>query len=129
VQRKFKINVDGRPYTVTVEEITEGDSLLFPEPGSMNIPEPVAPAPASAAPAVPAASAAGPGDEVSPLAGVVQTVLVQVGQEVKEGDKLIAVEAMKMVTHVFAHRAGKVTTIAVKAGDAVDVGQVVLSIG
>jgi len=129
VQRKFKINVDGRPYTVTVEEITEGSNLIFPEPGSMNVPEPAA-APAPTPAAAPSATpAAGPGDELSPLAGVVQTVLVQVGQEVKEGDKLIAVEAMKMVTHIFAHRNGKVTTIAVKAGDAVDVGQVVLTIG
>ncbi|NJN46289.1 MAG: DUF2118 domain-containing protein [Candidatus Competibacteraceae bacterium] len=129
MQRKFKINVDGRPYTVTVEEITEGSSLIFPEPGSMNIPEPTAASPTQNTAPVPTAPAAGPGDEVSPLAGVVQTVLVQVGQEVKEGDKLVAVEAMKMVTHIFAHRAGKVTTIAVKTGDPVDVGQVVLSIG
>jgi biotin carboxyl carrier protein len=123
VQRKFKITVDGRPYTVTVEEISEGASLILPEPGSMSVPELVAP-PASAA-----LQAAGPGDEVSPLAGVVQAVLVQVGQEVKEGDKLIALEAMKMVTHVFAHRTGKVTQITVKPGDAVDAGQALLTIG
>ncbi|MEE4379606.1 MAG: biotin/lipoyl-containing protein [Candidatus Competibacteraceae bacterium] len=129
MQRKFKINVDGRPYTVTVEEITEGSSLIFPEPGSMNIPEPTAATPNPDAASTPAMPAAGPGDEVSPLAGVVQTVLVKVGQDVNEGDKLVAVEAMKMVTHVFSHRAGKVTAIAVKDGDAVDVGQVLLTIG
>ncbi len=58
-----------------------------------------------------------------------QTVHVNVGQVVNEGDKLISLEAMKMVTHVVARRGGKVTSIAVKPGDPVDAGQVLLSIG
>jgi biotin carboxyl carrier protein len=125
MERKFKITVNDRQYLVTVEEITEGGSLVFPEPGSMHIPEsaPPTPPPPSTVPA------AGPGDEVSPLAGVIQSVLVSVGQAVHEGDKLATLEAMKMVTTVVAHHSGKVKHIGVKPGDAVEAGQILLTIG
>jgi len=134
MEKKFRITVEGKQYIVAVEDITTGGTQgIYPEPGSMNIaPQPAAPvptAPAPAASAPPAAAAAGPGDEVAPLGGVVQTVHVSVGQVVNEGDKLISLEAMKMVTHVVARRGGKVTSIAVKPGDPVDAGQVLLSIG
>ncbi|NJM10779.1 MAG: oxaloacetate decarboxylase, partial [Synechococcaceae cyanobacterium SM1_2_3] len=75
------------------------------------------------------AGPAGAGDEVAPLGGVVQTVHVSVGQVINEGDKLVSLEAMKMVTHVIARRGGKVISIAIKAGDPVDAGQVLLTIG
>lgn len=133
MEKKFRITVEGKQYIVAVEDITTGGTQgIYPEPGSMNIaPQPTAPVPTAPAPAASAspAAAAGPGDEVAPLGGVVQTVHVNVGQVVNEGDKLISLEAMKMVTHVVARRGGKVTSIAVKPGDPVDAGQVLLSIG
>lgn len=136
MEKKFRITVEGRAYVVTVEDIsTDGAQTLYPDPGSMSVaprpeaPVPSAPPPASTAPAAASAPAAGPGDELSPLGGVVQAVHVSVGQVVNEGDKLVSLEAMKMTTHVFAKRGGKVTAIAVKPGDPVDAGQVLLSIG
>ena len=134
MEKKFRITVEGKQYIVAVEDITTGGTQgIYPEPGSMSVaPQPAAPvptAPAPAASATAAAAAAGPGDEVAPLGGVVQTVHVNVGQAVNEGDKLVSLEAMKMVTHVVARRGGKVTSIAVKPGDPVDAGQVLLSIG
>ncbi len=131
MEKKFRITVEGKQYIVAVEDITTGGTQgIYPEPGSMNIaPQPAAPVPTAPAPAASASpAAAGPGDEVAPLGGVVQTVHVSVGQVVNEGDKLISLEAMKMVTHVVARRGGKVTSIAVKPGDPVDAGQVLLSI-
>ena len=133
MEKKFRITVEGKQYIVAVEDIsTDGAQTLYPDPGSMSVvpqaaPAPTAPAPASAAPS-PSASA-GPGDEVAPLGGVVQTVHVSVGQAVNEGDKLVSLEAMKMVTHVVAKRGGKVISIAVKPGDPVDAGQALLTIG
>ncbi len=134
MEKKFRITVEGKQYIVAVEDITTGGTQsIYPEPGSMNVaPQPAAPVPTAPAPAIsgPASAAeAGPGDEVAPLGGVVQTVHVNIGQAVNEGDKLISLEAMKMVTHVVARRGGKVTSIAVKPGDPVDAGQVLLSIG
>jgi biotin carboxyl carrier protein len=135
MEKKFRITVEGKQYIVAVEDIsTEGVQNLYPEPGSMSVapqpaaPVPTAPAPVAASTASPSA-AAGPGDEVAPLGGVVQTVHVSVGQAVNEGDKLVSLEAMKMVTHVVAKRGGKVISIAVKPGDPVDAGQALLTIG
>ncbi len=134
MEKKFRITVEGKQYTVTVEDITTDSAQGFYQDTAVvaSPPSVVAAAPAAAAPAPVAAApvgAAGPGDEVAPLGGVVQTVHVGVGQVVNEGDKLVSLEAMKMVTHVVAHRGGKVTSIAVKPGDPVDAGQVLLTIG
>ncbi len=130
MEKKFRITVDGKQYSVTVEDLTEGPSLLYPTPGSMTIPSPQAAAPAAAAPAPAAAkAAAGAGDVVSTLGGVVESIPVSVGQAVTQGDKVVIIEAMKMKTPMVAHRAGKVTAIHVKAGDAVEAGQALVSIG
>lgn len=135
MEKKFRITVEGKQYIVAVEDISvDGAQNLYPEPGSMNLnsaPVPTAPTPSAPAPSAapsPVASA-GPGDEVAPLGGVVQTIHVSVGQAVNEGDKLISLEAMKMVTYVLARRGGKVVSIAVKPGDPVDAGQALLTIG
>jgi glutaconyl-CoA/methylmalonyl-CoA decarboxylase subunit gamma len=61
----------------------------------------------------------GPGDVPSPLAGRVTAVVVTVGQEVKEGDHLVTLEAMKMNTFVFAPKSGKVAEIQTTVGAAV----------
>ncbi|TVQ40677.1 MAG: acetyl-CoA carboxylase biotin carboxyl carrier protein subunit [Geminicoccaceae bacterium] len=132
MEKTFRITIEGRAYVVTVEDIsTDGAQRLYPEPGSMKVEAPTTSAPAAPAPAAAAgaaAPAAGPGDELSPLAGVVKEIHVSDGQDVAEGDKLVSLEAMKMVTEVIATRAGKVSNVAVKPGDPVDAGQVLLRI-
>jgi len=55
----------------------------------------------------------------SPLPGIIIQMLVNEGDEVKVGQKLLSMEAMKMENHVLAEKEGKVTSIKVKAGDAV----------
>ena len=130
MQRKFRITVENKTYNVTVEDIADDGGTLYPSPGLMT----AATGPAEAAEAAPApsaapeAAAAGPGDEVSPLAGVVVSLEVAVGQSVNEGDKIATIEAMKMKTAVVAHRSGSVTNIAVKPGDGVEAGQVLMTI-
>lgn len=124
MQRRFRITIDGKGYDVTVEEITEGTHLSIPEPGSMHVPVSV---PQSPAP-VRAAGPAGPGKEVSPLAGLVHSIDVKAGQSVAEGDKIATIEAMKMVTTVLAHQSGKVAEIVAKIGDPVDAGQLLMRI-
>jgi biotin carboxyl carrier protein len=129
MEKNFRITVDGKQYNVTVEDLSEGSSMLYPTPGSMTIPSPQPAAPAAAAPAPVAKTAAGAGDVTSTLGGVVESIAVSVGQAVNQGDKVVTIEAMKMKTPMIAHRGGKVTAIHVKAGDAVEAGQALLSIG
>ncbi len=129
MEKKFRITVDGKQYSVTVEDLTEGPSLLYPTPGSMTIPSPQPAAPAAAPAPAAAKAAAGAGDVVSTLGGVVESIPVSVGQAVNQGDKVVIIEAMKMKTPMIAHRAGKITAIHVKAGDAVEAGQALVSIG
>jgi biotin carboxyl carrier protein len=90
-------------------------------------PQPVAAAPVAAAPAV--AIVAGAGDVLAPLAGVVDSIDVRVGQVVSAGDKVAVIEAMKMKTEAFAKVSGSVKAILVKPADAVSTGQVIISIG
>lgn len=129
MERRFRITVDGREYQVTVEDQSEGSGHLYPKPGSMSVPvsaPPVAsPPPPTAAPKGPA----GPGDITSTLGGVVESILVTVGQPVNQGDKVVVIEAMKMKTPMIAPRSGKVEAIRVKVGEAVDAGQVLVVLG
>ena len=132
MDRKFRITVEGKAYEVTVEDLSEGSNLLYPQPGTMVVPSPPqapAPATASAATARPAAAAAGAGDVVASLGGVVESIAVTVGQSVNQGDKILVLEAMKMNSPMIAPCAGKILSIAVKVGDAVEPGQVLVSIG
>jgi biotin carboxyl carrier protein len=58
----------------------------------------------------------------------VTAVVVAVDQQVKQGDHLLTLEAMKMNTFVFAPGPGKVAQIKVAVGDAVQEGQSLLTI-
>lgn len=132
MEKKFRITVEGKQYVVAVEDITTDSAQgFYQDMAAVAPPAVVATAPVAAAPAAahPAPAAAGAGDEVAPLGGVVQAIHVNIGQVVNEGEKLVSLEAMKMVTHVVARRGGSVTSIAVKPGDPVDAGQVLLTIG
>jgi biotin carboxyl carrier protein len=132
--KKLRVTVDGNTYEVTVELPDEavGSSVSAPPPPPPAVAPPViSPAPpVSAAPApAPSAAAGGPGDVPSPLAGRVTAVVVNAGEDVKEGDHLLTLEAMKMNTFVFAPRSGKVTALKTAVGEAVQEGQVLATIG
>ncbi|MDO5037113.1 MAG: pyruvate carboxylase [Tissierellia bacterium] len=62
----------------------------------------------------------------SSIPGTIIKVLVDVGQEVKEGDLLLVAEAMKMETNIVANTSGKIKEILASAGDAVESGQLLV---
>jgi len=137
--KRLRVTVDGNAYDVTVEVAGEAIPAAAAPPVISATPPPVAPAPATppSAPAPapapkPAAEHAGPGgpgDVLCPLSGLVAAVAVKVGQEVKEGDHLVTLEAMKMNTFVCAHRSGKIMALHAEVGAVAQERQVLATIG
>ncbi|MBF6228173.1 biotin/lipoyl-binding carrier protein [Nocardia gipuzkoensis] len=59
------------------------------------------------------------------LVSVVYQVVVQEGDEVREGDTLVILESMKMEIPVLAESSGTVTSVGVKEGDAIKAGHLI----
>jgi acetyl-CoA/propionyl-CoA carboxylase, biotin carboxylase, biotin carboxyl carrier protein len=66
---------------------------------------------------------------VAPMQGTILTVTVEEGQELKAGEVVCILEAMKMENHIATARDGVVASVRVKAGDVVDTGQLLVSLG
>ncbi len=64
----------------------------------------------------------------APLPGSIFKILVKEGDVVKEGDKLLIMEAMKMENDVLAEKAGTIKSIKVAVGDSVLQNDVLLEI-
>jgi biotin carboxyl carrier protein len=64
----------------------------------------------------------------SPMPGLIISVIVREGQEVKKGDRLIVLESMKMQNELKAPRAGVIRSLRVKNGDNVEQNQVLLTV-
>lgn len=98
-------------------------------------PAPVAVAAPAAAPADAKAAAAHPGTVNSPMVGTAYRrpspeakPFIEVGQEVKVGERVLLVEAMKTFNDIVAPRAGKVVAILVEDGQPVEYGEPLLVI-
>lgn len=98
-----------------------------------------APNPAAAAGAVASASAAAdapPANAITaPMVGTVYVSpepgappFVKVGDQVKEGQTLLIIEAMKVMNQIRSPRAGKVTQIFVSNGSPIEYGEPLLSV-
>ncbi|WP_337865926.1 biotin/lipoyl-containing protein [Ignavibacterium sp.] len=71
----------------------------------------------------------GTGFVKSPLPGVILDVYIKEGDQVKVGQKLILLEAMKMENNINADKEGIVKSVKVKKGDSVLEGDVLVEIG
>ena len=98
---------------------------------------PAAPAAPPAAPAAPPAPAAQNPDQVvtAPMVGTFYAspapgakAFVDIGSEVKTGDVLCIIEAMKMMNQIESDKTGKVTAVLAKNGEPVEFGQVLFII-
>lgn len=110
----YTVDVNGKTFVVQVNEGGDIEGLKPIGEATACAPEPVA---------------AGAGDpQGAPLAGNIFKVLVKPGQAVEEGDVVIILEAMKMETEIRAFRRGVIGDVNVKVGDAVSVGDSLLTI-
>jgi len=117
VAERYMITVNGSDYDVVVTPEGEVSSM---HPADI---EPLHASPA-AAPAVnkPATSVG------APMAGTIFKVSVTPNQHVEDGDVILIMEAMKMETEVRSSHSGTIISIEVKEGDAVTVGQPLVTI-
>jgi len=113
----YSVNVNGQTYVV---QVSEGGDISN-----------IQPAAGTEASAKTDTKAAAKNSEpmLAPLAGNIFKVSVSVGQKVVEGEVLIILEAMKMETEVKASRTGTIQSIKVAEGNAVSVGDELLTIG
>ncbi len=72
------------------------------------------------------ADPAEPGQVGSPIPGAISSIAVDVGQQVKKGDRLLVLEAMKMQSTVYAPIDGKVTKKLASVGDKVEAKDLLL---
>lgn len=96
-----------------------------------------APAPAAAPPVLPAAAAEPPGKPkanehviTAPMVGTFYgspspgaKPFVEIGDEIKVGQVLCIIEAMKMMNQIEADKAGRITSVMARNGDPVEFGQ------
>ena len=120
--KKLRVTVEGKVYEVLVEMLDEGSAAPAAPNPAPRAQSAAVTAPVNSTPVRTAAPAAAPGDIVSPLAGRIMSIDVQVGQAVAAGAQVATVEAMKMNTYIYATAAGKVAAVLVQAGDAVEEG-------
>ena len=98
--RNFVVTIDGKSYSVGVEEVGETESV------SERKPVPVSPA----QPPKAAVKLSGDGEKVlSPFPGLIKNLLVADGSAVKKDQPIIVLEAMKMDNEITAPCDGKVT--------------------
>ncbi len=140
--KSYTITVNGNVYEVTVEEGIK----TSPAAAVQAAPQPKAEAPKKApaapqpkaeapkkAPAAPQPMAAPAGAEGSvkvsaPMPGKIISVKVAPGQEVKSGDVVLILEAMKMENEIVAPQDGVIAAVHVNAGSSVEAGDVLVSL-
>lgn len=116
----YTVSVNGKDFVV---QVAEGGDITGIKPlGDSS-------AANTSTTAAPAAAAAGGDPQKASLAGNIFKVLVQPGDHVEEGELVLILEAMKMETEVRAFRSGAIGSVDVKPGDAVSVGDTLLTIG
>ena len=119
--KRFLIKINGKTYDAEVEVV--GTSASAPV---------AAPAPAAAPhAAVPAAApaAGGPANVTSPLPGTVLRLCKNTGDAVAAGEVVMIVESMKMENEVVAPEGGRIASIAVAAGSAINTGDLLFTLG
>ena len=100
--KRFLIKINGKTYDAEVEVI--GASAAAPKAG-------------------------GPANVTSPLPGTVLRLVKNAGDTVAAGEVVMIVESMKMENEVVAPEAGRIASIAVAAGSAINTGDLLFTLG
>ena len=109
----YKVKVNGKVYEVELESVSEAQ-------GTIAVAQ-------NAAPQAPAA--AGDQEVKAPMAGTILDVKVAVGAQVKKGQVIAILEAMKLENEVVSTADGTVKQVLVNKGQAVTNQQVLIIVG
>lgn len=122
----YKVKVEGKVYEVEVELLSHNDSsennskvMSSPTVSSSNVP---------IAPVVSSVDSAQGEAVYAPMQGNIWKILKQLGDDVKAGEPILILEAMKMENNIVAPKDGKISYYAVKEGDTVDSGALLLKL-
>jgi len=137
---KYKIEINGKPYQVEVEEkesiyMVTVDGISYEasiaeereETPAVKVIERTAGPAVSVPPPVSKVESA-PGAVTAPMPGTILKVHVSVGKKVEAGDVLFTLEAMKMENEISSPVSGTAKEVPVKEGQAVNTGDVLVVI-
>ena len=111
--KTYHIKLNGKVYEVEIEEVQPGQT---PKVTQTQVP-------------VQKTQSSANGEEVTaPMPGNMFNILVKEGQNVKKGDVVAILEAMKMENEIIAPVDGKVVSINVDKGQSVNLGDIILKI-
>ncbi len=127
--KEYKYTINGNKYEITIDEIV--DNIASIKVNGEDYKVEIEPEVKPEKPKVvvrPVVQQPSPSDNrriinqdalKAPLPGVIKDVKVNVGDEIKEGDTLVVLEAMKMANNLDAEKSGKVKAICVQPGQSV----------
>lgn len=124
----YKVTLNGKIYEVEVEK---GEAVIQAEyeaalpqsaPAVAETSAPTQTVAAAAPAAAPAPQSAGANSVTAPMPGTINAVKVTSGQQVKKGDVLFILEAMKMENEIYADKDGKIGQVFVQKGASVNTG-------
>ena len=133
MKKEYKYTINGNEYNVAIGEIVENEAVVTVNGEEYKVawePEAEPEKKVVVRPSAAQSSESSDSGETSanvntnnaikaPLPGVITSIEVNVGDEVKAGDTVLVLEAMKMANNIEAEKDGKVTAICVKAGQTV----------
>lgn len=142
--KELKLEIEGKEYAVNIDEFGPHEAVITVngktyKVGLKDLGEQISVAnvrlnvPAASSPATPAASSpsaessgqeSGSAQVLAPLPGLIVNVMVKVGDQVKAGQKIMVMEAMKMENDINSGINGTVKTLNVKSGDNISEGDI-----
>ena len=135
MKKEYKYTINGNQYEVTIGDIegtvatvnvngeeykVEWEPEAEPEKKKPVLGKPAAASEASASEESASSANVNTNNAVkAPLPGIITSIEVAVGDEVKAGDTLLVLEAMKMANNIESEKDGKIAAILVKPGQSV----------
>lgn len=130
--KKYVVKINGKEYDVEVTEVggvSQAPALSVPvlvAPAPISVPKAEqkqeAPKPQAAAPV------AGCTTVNAPMPGSIVRINVTAGTQVKKGDVLLVLEAMKMENEIVSPQDGIIASVNVSVGNAVSKGEIMISL-